>query len=72
MSTKEVLDWIFFYVSCITWSQPCGRLLIRCLFIQARSPTLTATELRERLLREKVKALRKSSNGLPEREVCVD
>lgn len=28
---------------------------------QDRSPTLTATELREKLLREKVKALRKSS-----------
>ena len=30
--------------------------------LQDRSPTLTATELREKLLREKVKALRKSSN----------
>lgn len=30
--------------------------------LQDRFPTLTATELREKLLREKVKALRKSSS----------
>jgi hypothetical protein len=34
--------------------------------LQTRSPALTATELREKLLREKVMALRKSNNAVKE------
>ena len=37
-----------------------GALANGFLMVQARSPTLTNTELREKLLREKVKALRKT------------
>ena len=36
--------------------------LANSIRIQNHSPNLTATELRERLLREKVKAMRRGSN----------
>ena len=52
-----------------------GTTVIESLFadvsfcMQARSPTLTATELKERLLKEKVMALRKSSTAAKEQVI---